>query len=277
MQTRELSRCRSMEKPGVRWAFMKFDSETARGTYSDRKVDCSWASWIEENHPPSGLDIIDIGCGGGIYSKYFAQHGARSVHGIDSSGQYIVEANQSLEEGGNCRFTVGEATELEIEPDSFDLAFERALIHHLTIVQQQKNANEVYRILRPGGTAIIQDRTFEDVLSAKPAFWIRSTLFELFPSLVEFERSRRPNAEAYTCVLQEAGFSEVNREIFIETRKTHSDFALLRSEILQRKGKSILFELTDPELDDYCNKLVEKSQSKKLAECDQWSIWSATK
>ena len=203
--------------------------------------------------------------------------GASSVLGIDSSGQYVAEANESLEEGSNCRFIVGEATVLEIEPDSFDLAFERALIHHLTIDEQQENSNEVYRILRPNGTAIIQDRTFEDVLSDNPAFWIRSTLFELFPSLVGFERSRRPAAEAYTCILQEAGFSEVNREIFIETRKTYADFATLRTEILERKGKSILFELGDSELNDYCNKLYEISQTNNLAECDQWSIWSATK
>ena len=41
---------------------------------------------------PTGKDVVDVGCGDGIYSKGFVLCGAKSVLGIDSSEQYIEEA-----------------------------------------------------------------------------------------------------------------------------------------------------------------------------------------
>jgi 2-polyprenyl-3-methyl-5-hydroxy-6-metoxy-1,4-benzoquinol methylase len=75
---------------------MQFASPATARTYSDRIVDASWSEWAARHLMPAGKDVIDIGCGGGIYSSGFAALGARSVIGIDRSEQYIDEARQRI-------------------------------------------------------------------------------------------------------------------------------------------------------------------------------------
>jgi len=71
---------------------MRFsDSSTAR-VYSDRDVDPSWIDWCRNTLDTRGKVIVDIGCGGGIYSNGFLRCGAKMVYGIDSSAQYVNEA-----------------------------------------------------------------------------------------------------------------------------------------------------------------------------------------
>ena len=44
---------------------------------------------------PVGKDVIDLGCGGGIYVGQFLACGAHGVIGVDSSKPYIEEAQQA--------------------------------------------------------------------------------------------------------------------------------------------------------------------------------------
>ena len=134
----------------------------------------------------------------------------------------------------------------------------------------------MYRVLAPGGVALIQDRTFADVQDKAPAFWIRTTLFELFPWLLQFEADRRPDRDGYTAVLRACGFRVVT-SAFPETRRVYHSFETLESDILGRRGKSILFELDDNELRQYCAALRERFTRLPLIECDPWTVWRATR
>ncbi|WP_157671416.1 class I SAM-dependent methyltransferase [Francisella halioticida] len=42
------------------------------------------------------MDVIDLGCGSGIYAEYFVSHGARSVTCIDLSEEMIEIVNSKL-------------------------------------------------------------------------------------------------------------------------------------------------------------------------------------
>src|SRR5690349_9008031 len=75
---------------------VQFASPAAARTYSDRGVDLSWNEWAAENLQPARKDVVDIGCGGGIYSFGFAALGARSVIGVDKTDQYIAEAKSRV-------------------------------------------------------------------------------------------------------------------------------------------------------------------------------------
>src|SRR6476661_9744431 len=83
---------------------MQFASPVTARTYSDRAVDRSWSEWAAENLMPAGKDVVDIGCGGGIYSRGFAALGARSVIGVDKTAQYVAEASSGVTHDGAITF-----------------------------------------------------------------------------------------------------------------------------------------------------------------------------
>lgn len=254
---------------------MRFDAPETSGSYSGRAVDGDWKRWCAARLAPAGKDVVDIGCGGGIYAFAFASLGAGTVIGIDSSRQYVDEALRAAAAHPNVSFRPGSASATTLPDACADLVFERALIHHLTETQRRENAAEALRILRPAGRLAVQDRTFDDVASSNPDSWIRNTLFEAFPGLLEVERSRRPSSNGYARLLREEGFEEVHLLSYEEVRKRYASFDQLRQEILARKGKSLLFELTDEELHVYCRALERKASVAPLIEKDTWTIWDA--
>ena len=252
---------------------MNFDAPEARRTYSDRAVDSTWRTWCTLNLDPLERDVIDIGCGGGIYSLAFAELGAKSVIGVDRSRQFIEDAKLSVSVAAATSFCLGSATDTGLPGESADIVFERAVIHHLSRCEQEHNAIEAKRLLRKGGVVCVQDRTFENVIESHPDYWIRSTLFETFPHLFEVERARRPSEREYAGILINAGFESVRTCSFPEIRRRYSSFSALEAEVLSRKGKSILFELSDDELGQYCRALRERSASHPLIERDAWTVW----
>jgi ubiquinone/menaquinone biosynthesis C-methylase UbiE len=256
---------------------VQFSSSAAARTYNDRAVDASWNEWICRVVSPQGKDVVDVGCGGGIYSKGFAGAGARSVIGVDKSRQYIEEAIAESRALNSIEFIVGSAERIPLPNESADVVFQRALIHHLSDPELKANAAEAMRLLRRGGLLLVQDRTFEDVQSPDEEHWIRATLFEVAPRLMAFEKTRRPSREGYSSMLADIGYASIQELQFNEVRKTYASFDDLKCEILSRKGKSILFELVDEELERYCDRLLEKSVDHPLIERDSWTVWLAAK
>ncbi len=254
-----------------------FQADDLRRTYSDRAVDDDWLAWCKRYLSPSGKTVVDIGCGGGIYSRGFAALGAKSVIGIDSSARYVKEAREASRALPGLRFAVGAADNTGLPDRCADIVFHRAVIHHLSTEVQARGATEMHRILVSGGQCVVQDRTLEDVESTQPEHWIRSTLFEAFPRLLEAERARRPTTAGYAKVMGASGFDKIDVLRYAEIRKRYSCFQELEAEILARKGKSILFELTDAELRTYCTALARKSATPPIIEADAWTVWIATK
>ena len=253
---------------------MEFSS-TQADLYSGRSADKSWKEICETVLKPAGKDIADIGCGGGIYTFAFASLGARSVVGIDKSVQYLENARTLSPNSNIVDFRIGDALSTGIPDCSIDLVFERALIHHLSKDEKESNIVEASRILRKNGILAVQDRTYENVIDNNQKYWIRSTLFECFPHLLMLEKLRRPSESEYLKMLENEGFGTTAPIKFSELRKSYSSFSELQNEILTRKGKSILFELTDDQLRFYCRELKRVSVNRSLEEIDQWTLWCA--
>ena len=96
--------------------------------------------------------MVDIGCGGGIYSFGFAALGARSVIGIDKAQRFIEEATRNVSPADTITFrSARDAEDTQLPAASADIVFERAVIHHLTELQMASNAAEAKRLLRDGG------------------------------------------------------------------------------------------------------------------------------
>lgn len=118
----------------------------------------------------NGLTLLDVGCGQGDISVGFAKAGAR-VSGIDL-GPDLIELSKLVarKNGVDCKFTVGSATEMPYEDNSFDTIVGVAILHHLTESGVSACLADTNRILKPGGKAYflepIEDSRIFDALQS---------------------------------------------------------------------------------------------------------------
>jgi cyclopropane fatty-acyl-phospholipid synthase-like methyltransferase len=97
--------------------------------------------------------ILDIGCGNGWVSIYFAQRGLK-VEGIDSSPTAIAEAQALAHHAGvadRAAFRVGNGLELPYEDGVFTAVFDRGFFHHVPEEHYEQYLQEVGRVLKPRG------------------------------------------------------------------------------------------------------------------------------
>ena len=100
----------------------------------------------------TGKDMLDLGCGYGWHCRYAADHGARSVLGIDQSEMMIAEAKKRNDAPG-ITYRVCSLQEYDYPKESFDLAVSNLVLHYV------EDLDAVYRriheTLRPGGVFLM--------------------------------------------------------------------------------------------------------------------------
>jgi ubiquinone/menaquinone biosynthesis C-methylase UbiE len=109
-----------------------------------------------------GKDVLDIGCGWGGKTIYFAMNsGLKSIWGFDIPGVFLPEVPESFVKERsipNCFFTTGKAEEIPFENETFDLLIMDDVLEHVTC--PEKVLHECYRVLRPEGSLIIKFPSF---------------------------------------------------------------------------------------------------------------------
>ncbi len=100
--------------------------------------------------------VLDLACGPGILSAAIAK-GAREVVAFDLTPQMLKKAAQRCLEAGvdNVTFREGNATELPFADAAFDAVVTRLSVHHFD--RPGRVFEEIFRILRPGGSFVIAD------------------------------------------------------------------------------------------------------------------------
>ena len=97
--------------------------------------------------------LLEVGCGVGIDLIRFAQHGA-IVTGVDLAETSINLAKQNFEQNGlQADLRVMNGEDLEFDNDSFDVVYAHGVLQYTADAQQM--VNQLYRVLRPGGQAIM--------------------------------------------------------------------------------------------------------------------------
>jgi ubiquinone/menaquinone biosynthesis C-methylase UbiE len=112
----------------------------------------------------NGKQVIDIGCGLGPWSICAAQMGA-TVLGIDlQEGMICAAKKAALVAGCHINFEQGDAARLKSLDGSFDCALSINVGCNLPRDTFQNHFNEMMRVLKKGGTALISAPFSLDVL-----------------------------------------------------------------------------------------------------------------
>lgn len=104
----------------------------------------------------AGKRVLDIGCGAGGKTLYYASRGAELVCGIDPVEHYKEEAEQLARQKGlehKFRFVTGDAAQMPFEDESFDTIIMNDAMEHVD--RPRPVLMECRRVLKKGGRLYI--------------------------------------------------------------------------------------------------------------------------
>jgi SAM-dependent methyltransferase len=118
-----------------------------------------------------GKEILDVGCGNGQYSVFFALLGA-DVYGIDIS-EVGIEVSRAIAEtngvSGLCHFSVQNAAKMDFDDSIFDIVIMHESLHH--VIKYPGTREEVMRVLKHDGMLICAEGLYGNILFAVGRFF----------------------------------------------------------------------------------------------------------
>ena len=165
--------------------------------------------WSGLNKLPEGSRILDVGCGIGGSSRILAKFYGFNVTGITISPAQVKRARELTPEELNCNFQVMDALDLKFEDGSFDGVWSVEAGAHMH--NKNKFADEMLRILRPGGYLALADWNSRDFREHPPSYFENLVLKQLleqwvhpnFISINEFGNILRVNKNSAGRVISE--------------------------------------------------------------------------
>ena len=144
-------------------------------------------------------NAIDIGCGGGRYSKFLASKDIRTL-AIDKNIEMFKYCEE--ENNRNIIFKYGRMSKIEENNEKFDLALSIGVIHNATSVNEYKESfKEIYRVLKSKGYAVISMFT-NDIITSDLTKMKEECLYEIEgrPPMILMEKNQIKQ------ILSEIGF-----------------------------------------------------------------------
>lgn len=165
---------------------------------TDRIISTLW----QNRTPPSGIRVIELGCGPGFYSRKLAQRFPHiAVLGVDRSERQLRWAQERVTAGhiSNCSFEQVNVLSLPCADGTIDALIASRMF--TVLLDQRRAVTEMFRVLKSGGRCFIAEPRY--------AFWASIPLFSmwLLASLIHSGNGYREPTKA--TVLNAKAFKEL--------------------------------------------------------------------
>jgi SAM-dependent methyltransferase len=179
-----------------------------------------------------GRDVLEIGVGMGADHLEWAKRKPRSLSGVDLTPRAIEHTTRRLAEYGlHSRLEVSDAENLPFSAGLFDIVYSWGVLHHSP--DTKKAIGEVWRVLRPGGTARVM--IYHKYAMVGYMLWLRYGLLAGRPGRtlddVYAEHLESPGTKAFTKEEARGMFADFSR-VNVGVRLSFGD--LLQGEVGQR-------------------------------------------
>ncbi len=133
---------------------------------------------IFENLPLSaGSRVLDIGCGRGFYLKTLSLLDLNlDIYGVDLNQEYLKKASRILKDK-KIHLVESDAAKLPFQGNYFDSVIASEILEH--IPDDGKALVEIYRVLKPGGKAVITVPNRNYPFLWDPLNWILERFFKV--------------------------------------------------------------------------------------------------
>ncbi len=129
-----------------------FDDESQHGIHTAEQHD-RWTSVLREWTGDDPLRVLDVGCGTGVVSLLLADIG-HDVTGVDFAPAMLERAREkAAAHEHSVAFQRGDAEELAVPDDAFDLVTARHLVW--TLPDPAAAVREWQRVVEPGGRILL--------------------------------------------------------------------------------------------------------------------------
>ncbi len=189
-----------------------------------------------------GKTVLDIGCGAGGKTVYYASLGADRIVGLEILEKYQAEAEAFAAEtgfGDRFAFVCEDAAHMNFADDSFDTIIMNDAMEHVD--EPDRVLAECYRVLRPGGRLYVNFPPYHHPFGAHLSdavgipwvhcFFSEKTLIRVYKDLVsplpdgqqriDFRIAKRPDNTEYFSYINKMTISRFNKILKDSPFKVH--------------------------------------------------------
>ncbi|MDJ0899902.1 MAG: methyltransferase domain-containing protein [Xenococcus sp. MO_188.B8] len=152
---------------------------------------------------PHGTTVLDVGCGIGGSSRILAKDYGFDVTGITISPQQVKRAQELTPQTIDAKFQVDDALALSFPNDSFDVVWSIEAGPHMA--DKAKYAQEMMRVLKPGGILVVADWNQRDERTLPLNFWEKPVMRQL---LDQWSHPAFSSIEGFSELITETGLAE---------------------------------------------------------------------